>query len=83
MLSRQIRLIIITQELEKNNSPSEIQTKIQIKSNYAFNKILTQAKQFSPEKMKEILKKLLELDLNIKSGQKKEKDVLQQLVYIL
>ena len=83
MLSRQIRLIIITQELEKNNSPSEIQTKIQIKSNYAFNKILTQAKQFSPEKIKEILKKLLELDLNIKSGQKKEKDVLQQLVYIL
>ena len=33
--------------------------------------------------MKEILKKLLDLDLSIKSGQKKEKDILQQLVYIL
>jgi|TARA_B110000495_G_C23006219_1_gene594483 DNA polymerase III delta subunit len=83
MLSRQIRLIIITQELLKNNSAPEIQSKIQIKSNYAFNKIFTQAKQFSPEKMKEILKILLELDLSIKGGHKKEKDVLQQLVYIL
>jgi hypothetical protein len=33
--------------------------------------------------MKEILKILLELDLSIKGGHKKEKDVLQQLVYIL
>ena len=83
MLSRQIRLIIITQELSKNNSPSQIQSKIQIKSNYAYNKILNQANKFSSDRMKEILKKLLDLDLSIKSGQKKEKDILQQLVYIL
>ena len=39
MLARQLRLIIIVQDLLGKNNNKEIQNKIQIKSNFAFNKI--------------------------------------------
>ena len=83
MLSRQVRLIIMTQNLIQINDPNEIQKKIQVNSSFAFNKILNQSKQFSNKRMKDILKNLLQLDIDIKSGNKTEKEILEKLVYIL
>jgi DNA polymerase-3 subunit delta len=83
MLSRQLRLIIMTQDLLGKNNSQDIQNKIQVKSNFAFNKILKQAQTFSPDRMKDMLKNLLTLDLSIKNGAKTEKDVMKQLVHIL
>ena len=83
MLSRQVRLIIMTQNLIQTNEPKEIQKKIQVNSSFAFNKILNQSKQFSNKRMKDILKNLLQLDIDIKSGNKTEKEILEKLVYIL
>ena len=83
MLSRQVRLIIMTQNLIQINDPKEIQKKIQVNSSFAFNKILNQSKQFSNKRMKDILKNLLQLDIDIKSGNKTEKEILEKLVYIL
>ena len=83
MLSRQLRLIIMTQDLLGSKNKQTIQNKIQVKSNFAFNKILNQAETFSPDRMKEMLKNLLSLDLGIKNGSKTEKDVMKQLVHLL
>jgi hypothetical protein len=54
-----------------------------VKSNFAFNKILNQAETFSPDRMKQMLKNLLSLDLGIKNGSKTEKEVMKQLVHLL
>lgn len=83
MLSRQIRLIIMAQDLLGSNKSQIIQNKLQIKSNFAFNKILNQAENFSNKRMKDMLKNLLNLDLGIKNGNKTEKEVMKQLVHLL
>ena len=83
MLSRQLRLIIMTQDLLGVKNNKDIQNKIQVKSNFAFNKILIQAEKFSSVRMKEMLQNLLNLDLGIKSGSKTEKEVMKQLVHLL
>lgn len=83
MLSRQLRLIIMTQDLLGSKNKQSIQNKIQVKSNFAFNKILNQAETFSPDRMKQMLKNLLSLDLGIKNGSKTEKEVMKQLVHLL
>lgn len=83
MLSRQLRLIIMTQDLLGSKNKQSIQNKIQVKSNFAFNKILNQAETFSPNRMKQMLKNLLSLDLGIKNGSKTEKEVMKQLVHLL
>ena len=82
MLARQLRLIIIVQDLLGKNNNKEIQNKIQIKSNFAFNKILDQAQKFSPNRMRSMLQNLLKLDIGIKIGDKSEKEILKQLVHI-
>jgi len=83
MLARQLRLIIMTQDLLGGNNNQSIQNKIQVKSNFAFNKILNQAQNFSHERMKIMLQNLLILDLGIKNGTKTEKEVMGQLVHLL
>ncbi|MBP05846.1 MAG: DNA polymerase III subunit delta [Chloroflexi bacterium] len=83
MLARQLRLIIMTQDLLGENNNQSIQNKIQVKSNFAFNKILNQAQNFSHERMKIMLQNLLILDLGIKNGTKTEKEVMGQLVHLL
>ena len=83
MLARQLRLIIIVQDLLGKNNNKEIQNKIQIKSNFAFNKILDQAQKFSSNRMRSMLQNLLKLDIGIKIGDKSEKEILKQLVHIL
>ena len=57
--------------------------KIQIKSNFAFNKILDQAQKFSSNRMRSMLQNLLKLEIGIKIGDKSEKEILKQLVHIL
>ncbi len=83
MLARQLRLIIIVQDLLGKNNNKEIQNKIQIKSNFAFNKILDQAQKFSSNRMRSMLQNLLKLEIGIKIGDKSEKEILKQLVHIL
>ena len=83
MLSRQVRLIIMAQELNHTMNLKDLQKKIQVSSSYAFNKIVNQSKQHSNKRMKEILENLLEMDIQIKSGSKSEKEILQKLIYVV
>ena len=68
----------MTQDLLGESNNQSIQNKIQVKSNFAFNKILNQAQNFSHERMKIMLQNLLILDLGIKNGTKTEKEVMGQ-----
>ena len=69
MLSRQIQLIVRTKELKSRKRPqTEIQSRLGLTSEFVLNKTLEQAARYSPERLKNIYRKLLETDLTIKTG---------------
>jgi len=84
MIARQVRLILITKDLIKmkvNNS--DIKRQIKISSDYAFNKIITQSKETEEIRLKNILRLLLDIDVDIKSGNKSEKEYIKKLIFLL
>ncbi len=84
MIARQVRLILITKDLLKmkvNNL--DIKRQIQISSDYAFNKIITQSKETEEVRLKNSLRLLLDIDVDIKSGNKSEKEYIKKLIFLL
>jgi DNA polymerase III subunit delta len=68
MLSRQIRLVLLTKEMVINLKPeSEMKLKLGL-ADYPFKKTTEQAQKYSMDSMKRIYEKLLETDVAIKSG---------------
>jgi len=67
MLTRQFRLIIQAKELSSQLSPRQIQAKLGLKS-YGLDKMLNQAKSYDFERVKQAYSKLLETDIDIKTG---------------
>ncbi|MFC1987711.1 DNA polymerase III subunit delta [Chloroflexota bacterium] len=69
MLSRQVRMIVLARELQKQKKPKiEIQNKLGLPSEFALRKTLEQAGRYSLPRLKEVYRQLLETDLSIKTG---------------
>lgn len=84
MIARQVRLILITKDLLKLKvDNSDIKRQIQISSDYAFNKIITQSKESDEVRLKNSLRLLLDIDVDIKSGNKSEKEYIKKLIFLL
>ena len=84
MIARQVRLILITKDLLKLKvDNSDIKRQIQISSDYAFNKIITQSKESDEIRLKNSLRLLLDIDVDIKSGNKSEKEYIKKLIFLL
>ncbi len=80
MITRQFRLIAQTRELGKGLSRLQIQDRLGLKSGYALDKTLNQAKLYDFQRVKRVYGKLLETDLAIKTGQYSDKLALELLV---
>ena len=84
MIARQVRLILITKDLLKLKvDNSDIKRQIQISSDYAFNKIITQSKESDEVRLKNSLRLLLDIDVDIKSGNKSEIEYIKKLIFLL
>lgn len=80
MITRQFRLIALARDLKKGLSRLQIQSKLGLKSSYALDKTLSQAKLYDFEDVKRAYNKLLETDLAIKTGEYGDKLALELLV---
>jgi DNA polymerase-3 subunit delta len=80
MITRQFRLIAQARELRKGLSRLQIQDRLGLKSSYAVDKTLSQAKLYDFEAVKRAYDKLLETDLAIKTGKYSDKLALELLV---
>lgn len=79
MITRQLRLIVQTKELSSRLSPSQIQAKLGLKS-YALDKTLDQAKSYDFERIKQAYGRLLEADVDIKTGRYNDRIALDLLI---
>ena len=69
MIHRQIRLLILINEIKKSEvKPSDIGKRIGINSNFAIEKLMQQSKLYNLNQLVAILKKLVQMDLEIKTG---------------
>jgi len=68
MVSRQFRLILQVLELTRHGIRGTQLSQLLGVHAFVARKILTQSHNFKPAQVKEILEKLLELDLNVKTG---------------
>ncbi len=69
MLSRQVRMILRMKELRNQGKPKvEIQNRLGLTSEFAWQKTSEQADRYSLKRLKEVYHKLLEADLSIKTG---------------
>jgi len=80
MITRQFRLIAQARDLEPGLSRLQIQDRLGLKSSYALDKTLNQAKLYDFEGIKQAYDKLLETDLAIKTGKYSDKLALELLV---
>jgi DNA polymerase-3 subunit delta len=80
MITRQFRLIALAKDSGKGLSRLQIQDRLGLKSSYALDKTLSQAKLHDFEQVKRAYDKLLETDLAIKTGQYSDKLALELLV---
>jgi DNA polymerase-3 subunit delta len=80
MITRQFRLIALAGDLGKGLSRPQVQERLGLKSSYALDKTLRQAKLYDFERVKRAYDKLLETDLAIKTGQYSDKLALELLV---
>ena len=70
MLSRQVRLLILTIELRHQGiSQDEIGKRIGVKHPFALEKTIRQSSQFSTDQLANILRRILAADLAIKQGE--------------
>ena len=69
MIHRQIRLLILINEIKKSEvKPSDIGKRIGINSNFAIEKLMQQSKLYNLNQLVIILRKLVQMDLEIKTG---------------
>jgi DNA polymerase III subunit delta len=69
LLARQLQMMIQVKELKSLKRPlSEIQSKIGIYSSFVWEKITARTDKYSPERLKEIYRSLLETDIALKTG---------------
>jgi len=80
MITRQFRLIAQARDLGKDLSRLQIQDRLGLKSSYALDKTLSQARLYDFEGVRRAYGKLLETDLAIKTGQYSDKLALELLV---
>jgi DNA polymerase-3 subunit delta len=80
MITRQFRLIAVARDLGKGLSRAQIQDRLGLKSSYALDKALSQAKRYDFERVKQAYDKLLETDLAIKTGRYSDKLALELLL---
>jgi len=80
MITRQFRLIALARDLGKGLSRLQIQDRLGLKSSYALDKTLSQAKLYSFQGVKRAYDKLLKTDLAIKTGKYSDKLALELLV---
>jgi DNA polymerase-3 subunit delta len=80
MITRQFRLIAQARDLAEGLSRPQIQDRLGLKSSYALEKTLSQARLYDFERVKRAYGKLLETDLAIKTGQYSDKLALELLV---
>ena len=80
MITRQFRLIALAGDLGKGLSRLQVQGRLGLKSSYALDKTLGQAKLYDFERVRRAYDKLLETDLAIKTGQYTDKLALELLV---
>jgi len=82
LLARQIRILIQVKYLyDLKLPPREIAKATELKP-FIINKTISQVKNFSYEKLAELLKELLEIDIKIKTGQiKYSKDNKEELLF--
>jgi len=79
MITRQFRLIALAKELS-SLSRQELHDKLGLASSYSLDKTLNQAKLYDFERIKQAYAKLLETDLDIKTGKYNDKLALELLV---
>jgi len=80
MITRQFRLIAQAGDVGKGLSRLQIQERLGLKSSYALDKTLSQARLYGFEVLEQVYGKLLETDLAIKTGQYSDKLALALLV---
>jgi DNA polymerase-3 subunit delta len=80
MITRQFRLIAQARDLGKGLSRPQIQDRLGLKSGFALDKTLSQARLYDFERVKWVYGKLLEMDLAIKTGQYSDELALELLV---
>jgi len=80
MITRQFRLIALAGDLERGLSRPQIQDSLGLKSSYALDKTLRQARLYDFEGVKRAYGKLLETDSAIKTGKYSDKLALELLV---
>lgn len=68
MILRQLRLIVKAKYLERGISESEALARLELHSEFALNKTIKQAKTYSMQQLQSLYEKLLDLDVNIKTG---------------
>ena len=81
MLARQVRLVLLAQELLRDRVPQgEMGARLGIASAYPLRKTLDQARRSRPEAMRHLHGMLLEADIAIKTGEMEEQLALDVLV---
>jgi len=80
MITRQFRLIALAGDLERGLSRPQVQESLGLKSSYALDKTLRQARLYDFEGVKRAYGKLLETDSAIKTGKYSDKLALELLV---
>lgn len=69
MISRQVRIILQIKEMHgRGKSRGEIQNRLGLSSDFLLRKAWEQADRYSPARLRELYRKLLECDLAIKTG---------------
>jgi DNA polymerase-3 subunit delta len=80
MIARQFRLIAQAGDLGKGLSRPQIQDRLGLKSSYALDKTLSQARLYDFEGVKRAYDKLLQTDLAVKTGKYSDRLALELLV---
>ena len=81
MLARQLRLILVCQELlAKRVAAPKIQERLGLAGDFAVRKVLEQAKDHGPEKVSVMYRAILAADLSIKSGKREDRLALEVLI---
>ena len=81
MLARQVRLLILTIELQQQGvHPEELGKRIGLTNQYALDKTMRQSQNFGTDHLANILRRLLAADLAIKQGEMDERLAIEILV---
>ena len=81
MLARQVRLVLLAQEMLLRRLPqAEIGTRLGLTSSFPLRKTLDQARRSTPQSMRLLHQMLLESDIAIKTGELEERLALEVLV---